>query len=258
MSRTIDLVAKRAEQRQSAKEQARMADLMRVLPRGLRTVLDIGTRDGYYARMMTEHFEAVTAIDLEQPTFSFDRVETAVGDVTRLNFPDNSFDCVFCAEVLEHIPALEAACAEIQRVTRHAAVIGVPYRQDLRVARTTCQSCGKTNPPYGHVNSFDERKLAGLFPQMRIASKSFVGSTKTRTNALSAFLMDLAGNPWGAYSQEEPCMHCEAMLVRPESRGLASRVCSKAAALLNQAQAQFTQPRGNWIHLVLEKCITTT
>ena len=46
------------------------------------------------------------------------------GDVTNLDFPDRSFDCVFCAEVLEHIPVnlLEVACRELTRVTNEYLV----------------------------------------------------------------------------------------------------------------------------------------
>ncbi len=32
------------------------------------------------------------------------RVEAVQGDVTALQFADNEFDAILCAEVLEHIP----------------------------------------------------------------------------------------------------------------------------------------------------------
>lgn len=237
--------------RASASEQARTADLIDLLPKGRHTVLDIGARDGHFSEILTEHFAHVTALDLEKPAFEFDRVETVQGDATRLNYPDDWFDCVFCAEVLEHIPDVERAAAEIMRVAKYEIIIGVPFEQDTRVGRTTCQSCTGINPPWGHVNSFDEARLSRLFP-LPIVAKSFVGETKEATNTLSTWLMDLAGNPWGTYGQGEPCIHCGENLRPPSGRSPFQRACSKTAYELNRIQGLVTQPHANWLHMVLE------
>src|SRR5688572_9620157 len=159
-----------ATYRAGAKEQARTADLLRVLPKNRRTVLDIGARDGHFSRLLTHHFAEVTALDLVKPEFDIPGVSNVAGDVTWLEFPDNTFDVVFCAEVLEHIADLAQACREIARVARHEIVIGVPYRQELRMGRSTCAACGKITPAWGHVNSFDDARLRQLFPRMRVVS----------------------------------------------------------------------------------------
>jgi SAM-dependent methyltransferase len=202
---------------------------------------------------LTEYFDEVTALDLQKPGFEFARVVTVAGDVTKLEFADDTFDCVFCAEVLEHIPDVTRACQEIIRVAKHEIVIGVPYRQDIRCGRTTCHSCGKTNPPWGHVNSFDEDRLSALFSGLPFISKSFVGTTKEATNPIATFLMDLAGNPWGTYDQDEPCIHCGAKLVPPGGRQIWQKVCSIMAFNLNRVQVIWERPRGNWIHVVFRK-----
>jgi SAM-dependent methyltransferase len=240
--------------RESEPEKARTADLLRLLPSGRSSVLDIGARDGHFSRLLTEYFELVTGLDLEKPRFEYPQVTTVAGDVTKLQFPDSSFDCVFCAEVLEHIPDVERACREIARVARHEIVIGVPYRQDTRVGRTTCQECGRRNPPWAHVNTFDEPRLIELFPQLELKAKSFVGSVKSATNPVSTLLMDLAGNPWGTYEQEEPCIHCGAKLVAPvHRRSILARICSGLAIRMNVAQSLVTPAHGNWIHVVFSK-----
>jgi len=239
--------------RTSEREQERTKDLLRILPKGRRSVLDIGARDGHFSRLLTQYFPEVTALDLQKPTFEIPGVATVQGDATKLEFASNSFDCVFCAEVLEHIPNVQAACSEIMRVARHEIIIGVPFQQDTRLGRTTCRSCGKINPPYGHVNSFTEAKLERLFSGRRIISKSFVGVNKSATNALSTFLLDLAGNPWSPYDQEEPCGHCGANLVAPLNRSTGQRICSGIALRLNALQSRFKRPHGNWIHLVFSK-----
>src|SRR5579885_3129683 len=94
-------------------EKARTEDLIRLLPKNRRSVLDIGARDGHFSRLMTEIFSEVTALDLQKPSFTIPGVETVAGDVTALAFPNESFDCVFCAEVLEHVPDIDRACQEM-------------------------------------------------------------------------------------------------------------------------------------------------
>jgi SAM-dependent methyltransferase len=239
--------------RNSPAEIARTRDLLAIVPKSLSTVLDIGARDGHFSQLLTEHFESVTALDLTMPQFDFNRVRPAQGDVTKLPFPDDNFDVVFCAEVLEHVPALQKACSEIERVARHAVVIGVPYRQDTRLGRTTCNHCGKTNPPWGHVNTFDEHKLSSLFPECHPIRTSFVGGTKDRTNHLSAWMMDLAGNPWGVYEQDEPCIHCGKQMSPPTSRSFAQKLLVAMALRLNQLQSRVSAMHPNWIHMVFQK-----
>ncbi len=239
--------------RASQQELARTTDLVRLLPRGRKSVLDVGARDGHFTRLLTEHFPEVTALDLTRPSFEIPGVTTVAGDATQLAFPDNAFDCVFCAEVLEHIPALEAACKELLRVARHEVIIGVPYRQDTRVGRTTCPGCGKTNPPWGHVNEFDEAKLRLLFVGAAVREVSLVGENREATTALAAGLMDLGGNPWGSYDQEEPCIYCGSQIMPPEQRSLAQKVLSGVAVRLDSALRPFVRPHGNWIHMVFAK-----
>jgi SAM-dependent methyltransferase len=226
---------------------------MRLVPKNRHSVLDIGARDGHFSKLLTQYFDRVVALDLQTPSFYHPSVEKVAGDATQLEYPDNSFDCVFCAEVLEHIPALQRACDEISRVARHEIVLGVPYRQNIALSRTTCRNCGKTCPPWGHVNSFDEQKLERLFSTFRVRDMSFIGSTRATTNRMSVKLMDYAGNPWGTYDQEEPCVHCGARLSPPDRRHVLERLSSAFAIRLNSVQARFTPPRASWIHVVLEK-----
>jgi SAM-dependent methyltransferase len=202
---------------------------------------------------LTGYFDEVTALDLEVPDFSSERVIKVAGDATSLQFADSSFDCVFCAEVLEHIPNVEQACREIGRVAGHEVIIGVPYKQDTRVGRTTCRSCGGKNPPWGHINRFDEKRVVSLFAGLQPVSKSFVSLNHEVTNFVSAFLMDLAGNPWGTYDQDEPCIYCGAKLAPPAHRSLLSRILAAIAVRIGKVQSAVTKPHANWIHMVFVK-----
>lgn len=244
-----------SDYRNSTSEKARVGDLMGMIPNGGVKALDIGARDGFISRLLTNNFAAVVALDLEQPAIEHECIQCVQGDITALKFEDSSFDLVFCAEVLEHIPThlLATACQELGRVSKDYVLIGVPFKQDIRVGRTTCGRCGKVNPPWGHVNSFDEKKLIELFPGFAVAKKSFVGVVNLQTNALSCALMDMASNPYGTYGQEEPCIHCGGNLGEPARRKLWQKVLTKAAFIAQRTQKPFLKPHANWIHLLLRK-----
>ena len=244
---------KLAQYRQSPTEIARTGDLLRLVPPETGSVLDIGARDGHFSLLFSQIPVDVTALDLIKPGFEIRGVKTVAGDVTHLEFPDRTFDLVFCAEVLEHIPALELACQEIQRVARRYILIGVPFEQDTRVSRTICQACGRRNPPYGHVNSFTEERLRALFDQCEPVERSFVGQTQEATNAMAAWLLDLGGNPWGEYSQDEGCIHCGARLVAPVRQSFWKRSAAAAGIRLQHLQTAMAPVRGNWIHMLFRK-----
>jgi len=247
-----------SEYRQSESEQRRADDLMqhirRVSGEG-KSVLDIGARDGHFSLLLAQLSDEVTALDLQKPSISHSKVTCVQGEATNLEFDDNAFDLVFCAEVLEHIPPhlLEETASELIRVSRHFLIIGVPYKQDTRVGRTTCYSCGGKNPPWGHVNSFDEDRLANLFPSCRVNEVSYVGESSSHTNFMSAFLMDVAGNPYGTYNQEEECIHCGERLISPPERTVPQKFLTRAAFYMTYFQRRFSKPHPNWIHILFHK-----
>ena len=96
----------------------------------------------------------------------------ANGDATKLPFPDNTFDRIIAAEVLEHIPADEAAMAELARVLRPGGTIAVTVPAWLP-ERICWAITDEFHAPFvegGHVRIYSEPELrsklraAGLHP----------------------------------------------------------------------------------------------
>lgn len=251
---TIDASVHPSERRVPPAKEKRWALLSPMLTPG-DSVLEIGARDGIMSLRLRNYFRSVTALDLEKLPWEIEGVEFVEGDVRRLAFPDGRFDCVFCSEVLEHIDALEKAVSELVRVTRPGGclVVSVPYLQDLRIGRTLCRTCGRTNPPYGHLHSFSEARLASLFSGCDVERTEFAGETRERTSTFSQWLMGMAGHPWGVYQQHEPCIHCGALIQKPGDRSLLQRIPSAVAARIDGVAARFAPARPVWIGMKLRK-----
>ncbi len=250
------------EGRKNDSEQERSHDLLKYIDSISREdvevnhSLDIGARDGHFSLLLAEYFEKVTALDLEKPLIPHEKISCVRGDVTDLNFEDNQFDLVLCAEVLEHIPSslLKNAVAELSRVSKKYLLIGVPYKQDLRVSKLTCPNCGQVSPPWGHVNEFDENKLVKLFPQYDVSEISFCGKYHSRTNFISSWLMNLASNPYGTYSQEERCGFCGSKFEAPSKRGVLDKIYTKIAVKIDDLlKILFTKKNPYWIHVLFKK-----
>jgi hypothetical protein len=241
--------------RLSANERVRTRDLIDLAGCDTGRALDAGTWDGHLALRLADRYDAVVAMDLRPPALSHPRVRVIKGDITAMPFEDDAFDLVMCTEVLEHVPPdrLERACSELARVTRRHLVVGVPYRQDLRLGRTACADCGVLNPPWGHVNSFDRDRLLSLFPGLRPRQMSLMGRVDGRTNALAVAVTDLAGNPYGTYSQEQPCLACDRPLVRPPSpRGVRRALSALGLALRYGSVIRRGRFAPGWLHMRFE------
>ena len=87
-----------------------------------KTVLDLGGRDGTLTRYFCNNNKVIIGdIDekaLSQAKEKYD-LETRIINLNEtLPFPDNSFDCIVMAEVLEHLPYPMITLGEIKRVLK--------------------------------------------------------------------------------------------------------------------------------------------
>ena len=69
----------------------------------------------------------------------------------KLPFPDNSFDCVLCLDVLEHLENIHEVFDELCRVTRSHVIISLPnpWRSFLRVLERGDYRPGQPTKFYG-------------------------------------------------------------------------------------------------------------
>ena len=83
----------------------------------------------------------------------------AAGDATAMPFADGSFDVVIASEVLEHIPADQAALREITRVLAPGGTVAVTVPAWLPERICWRLSDDYHNVPGGHIRIFTRREL---------------------------------------------------------------------------------------------------
>jgi SAM-dependent methyltransferase len=99
-----------------AREEARDLDARYGL-NGTR-VLDLGCGPGYYTQELRRRGAITLGVDLDSEGWSETEGGQAIGDAAHLPFPDNSFDGIFCSNLLEHAPDTRGVFVEAARLLR--------------------------------------------------------------------------------------------------------------------------------------------
>lgn len=91
-------------------------------------VLDVGSADGMFSKVILDKSKASKLIGIDVVKSSVDwakkhwkrnkRMRFMVGDAEDLKFKTNTFDAVFCLEVLEHVYQPKKALKEFKRVMK--------------------------------------------------------------------------------------------------------------------------------------------
>jgi SAM-dependent methyltransferase len=97
------------------------------------------------------------------------RAQVTAGDATAMPFPDGCFDRVIAAEVLEHVPADQAAMNELARVLRPGGVAAVTVPAWLPERICWRLSGDYHNVPGGHVRIFTRGELEAKLARSGLA-----------------------------------------------------------------------------------------
>jgi SAM-dependent methyltransferase len=102
-------------------EAVRLAELDSALARGdqRRLILEVGAGNGWQARELERRGFSVKAVDVPEGPYTAGRVWPVQDyDGRRLPYDDESFECIFSSNVLEHVPALHELLIEQLRVLK--------------------------------------------------------------------------------------------------------------------------------------------
>lgn len=119
------------------------------------------------------------------------------GYAQSMPFSRNNFDAVVMSEVMEHLESevLDQSLREVIRVLRPGGVFlaSTPYKEVLSENRSICPGCGNQFHRWGHVQSFDRRRMRELlvlhnFENIKITVTTFVD---WRRKGMQSFLKSI-------------------------------------------------------------------
>lgn len=129
-----------------------------------RNALDIGAGDGSLVDQFHNLFrdKKILAIDAVPKS-----QEVVVGDCTSLQYASNSFDTLFCTDVIEHLSDedLGKCLREASRVLQKNGygIFATLNDENLLRSMVTCPECGVKFHRYGHGQVFTEARIKKLF-----------------------------------------------------------------------------------------------
>ena len=132
--------------------------------RGVRHVLDVGSGAGQIAKHLLKYADPwadLTCVDLSpemlrraRHRLRSRRPRFVVADLSRLPFPDGSFDCITCGYVLEHLPDARPGLAELSRVMQPGA--------KMLLLTTEDNFSGAMTSRMWRCRTYNRRKLARI------------------------------------------------------------------------------------------------
>ncbi len=159
---------------------------LRLVPEGGagRTALDVGCREGKQTRWLRSRGYTVTSIDVCK-----DFVDCQVVDVNAgLPFEDDSFDMIWCSEVLEHLEDPTASLNEMRRVTRPGGDIILTTPNSYALLFRAIAVFGLTPVRIqrdDHIHFFSEDDIRTIAPDAELYGYfPYVGPKKTIRNQI--------------------------------------------------------------------------
>lgn len=164
--------------------QQRRAELTTFLlePNNNDVILDVGCGVGYQLSYVAKRSGYSIGLDLSSESLKEAKsklrtyeVDFIQGSSNHLPFRSKVFDKILCLELLEHLPKPSKCVIEIERClkTGGSLMISAPYKE--KIMYIPCVHCGRLTPIWGHLHSFDERKIVRLVPESyRLLEKKYL------------------------------------------------------------------------------------
>jgi len=232
-------------------ESRRLDAVLRCVPSGIESVLDVGTGNGSFLTVVEQQRREMRLVGLDRSQTAVRmrvcQAPALVGASERLPFRSKSFDLVCALEVIEHLPhgVYENSLAEIERVASRYILISVPYAE--RRTRVECPYCGCRFFSTYHLRSLDERVLKTLFRTFQLADIRTINTRVPRWHGLVRVQEMLSRTP--AMPDTAICPQCSFSpadkSLPPRRAGAISAAVGRGARLARRVWPRVSAPR--WV-----------
>jgi ubiquinone/menaquinone biosynthesis C-methylase UbiE len=200
-----------------------------LVPSAARCVLDLGSGPGALATPLAQAGRRVVALDLSlqmvRAAVAGGQVAGCVGDAMALPLATASFDAVTCTGVLEYVPDIARALAEIRRVLRSGGMLIATASLPRALEREVARSLGpvvlrlrgrKVDPPIYH-RPYTQPQLDALLAAagLAVTERRFSYFAPFPLDALYPPLVDMFDRRLGPWLARSPraCEHAKTYVV---------------------------------------------
>jgi SAM-dependent methyltransferase len=137
------------------------------IPGDVKNLLDVGCGNGIFLNQIMEEGRPMEVFGLDRSHTALKYLKTPNkinGSIDAVPFPDASFDCVTCLEVIEHLPhtIFDKSLKELARVSKKYVIISVPFSEDIEQGYNRCPECFTVFNADLHLRSFGRDRMETL------------------------------------------------------------------------------------------------
>jgi SAM-dependent methyltransferase len=233
--------------------------ILDIIPKECSTIIDVGCGDGAITNVLAEGYPVTGCdISLEALKYLSTKVSRVRGSADYLPFKDKCADLVLSSELLEHLPegVFVKAISEIKRISRKYILITVPNDESLRKRYTKCNACGFEFHIYGHLRSFNLKRLARLFKEYNVRYSTLCGAPDERYPHLILYLENKLANTYFSVDNVSIiCRNCGHILDFSFEYNFVQRVIGFSLGKFKSIQDFFLnrKPEPDWLVVLFEK-----
>ena len=159
----------------SSQERDRIEKTYKLLPKGIKSIADIGCGNGIFVNYIRSRDKKmrIIGIDRSPSALKYVKTEKVKGDITNIPLKDREYDLSVALEIIEHlnIKDYEVALKELARISKRYILISVPNSENLKNNFVECPRCHTQFSRSFHKKSFDKKVMEELFKSHNFKNK---------------------------------------------------------------------------------------
>lgn len=161
----------------SDKLDSKIHSILNIIPKDVKSIVDIGCGDGTITRRLAEHFQ-VFAVDRSRNALNYVPTEKIQASADYIPLKTKSIDMIFSSEMLEHLPEniFFSSISEFKRIARKYIFLTFPNDENIQKNLVRCINCKIDFNKSYHLRNLNEQKIVKLFSDFKIVSTFHTGS----------------------------------------------------------------------------------
>lgn len=236
---------------QKVREKIRLDATLAMVPKSVKTILDVGCGDGFITNKLAEKYRKVVGLDTSSEALKKVKTRTICGTVDSVKIKNSSYNLVCAFEVLEHLSLADSknTIDRMRQVSNKYILISVPFEESTSGDFTKCPTCHTAFNVFYHLNSFNGSDIKKMFKGYKVVDTNLVGPKSIRWPKWLIYLRQNIGGVWKD-TNNTVCPQCGRHKFE-YGRGFFFYVTSGSYHLLNTIL--FWQRKPKWIIALYEK-----